>query len=346
MRYQESKESSAEILRLALPHISRHGSGFQPSSYALWYEYVAGLNPGLKQALDARIATASLLTADDTQALCATHIAGRDMELLERLEKQLLHAVDEIGRAADHAGTDAKAYDRSLQRYGDELTPHVDIDTLRHIIQALASETKRMQQSNTLLSERLESSHRDFLELKHQLVTVQNEALIDPLTSLRNRRGFQLGVDEAKATRPAGLDGCALLMAGIDHSKKVNDAHGHLLGDKVLQILAQILRQCTKGLDVAARFGGEEFAILLPDTPPAGAVALAEQIRQTVAQGRIRRADRGEPIGAVTISLGVASYQAGESLEDWLARADRALYASKQHGRNRVTLASDELATV
>jgi diguanylate cyclase len=229
-----------------------------------------------------------------------------------------------------------------LQHYGEQLTPYVDIETLRQIIQGLAGETRRMQQSNALLSERVESSHRDFAELKAQLASVQNEALIDPLTNLRNRRGFQLGVDEALAGRAGGLSGCAILMADIDHFKKVNDAHGHLLGDKVLQTVAQVLRTSIKGRDVAARFGGEEFAILLPDTPADGAVALAEQIRKTIAQGRFRRADREETIGGVTISLGVAAYRPGESLEEWLARADRALYASKQHGRNRVTLAAGE----
>ena len=85
-----------------------------------------------------------------------------------------------------------------------------------------------------------------------------------------------------------------------------------------------------------------EFAILLPDTPADGAVALAEQIRKRIAQGRFRCADREEAIGGVTISLGVAAYRPDESLEEWLARADRALYASKQHGRNRVTLAASE----
>jgi diguanylate cyclase len=177
------------------------------------------------------------------------------------------------------------------------------------------------------------------------MATVQNEALLDPLTRLSNRRGFQRRIDEMLAAGADGLAGSSLLMADIDHFKQVNDTHGHLLGDRVLQTVAEVIRGSVKGRDVAARFGGEEFAILLPDTPLRGALVLAEQIRQTVAHGRIRRIDRDETVGGVTISLGVANYRPGETLEQWLERADRALYQSKQRGRNCVTAAAAGLAT-
>lgn len=342
MRYPQSKETSAEMLRLALPHIARHGCGFQPTSYTLWYEYVAGTNPALKRALDAHIAQDDALTTAETHELYATYIEAREAEQVERLQLQLQQTLDELGRLAGSASNDATDYGRSLQALGDRLAPSLDVKALRDIVGALAAETKRMQQSNQALGERLETSQRDFLELKKQLASVQNEALLDPLTGLKNRRGLQRGIDELVAGRPGGLTGCALLMADIDHFKKVNDTHGHLLGDRVLQSVAQVLRTSIKGRDLAARFGGEEFAILLPDTPESGAAALAEHIRQTVARGRIRRADRGEPIGGVTLSLGVAAYEPGETPEQWIARADQALYRSKQCGRDRVTLAAVE----
>jgi diguanylate cyclase len=339
MRYLESKETSGEMLRLALPHIARHGSGFQPTSYTVWYEYVAGTNPPLTQALDAHIAKDGALTPAQTHELYSTYIAACDADQIERLHLQLQQALDELGGLAGRASNEATDYGRSLQAYGDRLVPSVDIKALRDIVCALAAETKQMQQSNRALGERLEASRRDFLELKRELASVQNEVLVDPLTGLKNRRGLQRGIDEILTGRPGGLAGCALLMADIDHFKKVNDTHGHLLGDRVLQSVAQVLLQSVKGRDLAARFGGEEFAILLPDTHERGATALAEQIRQTVARGRIRRADRSEPIGGITISLGVAAYEPDETPEQWIARADQALYQSKQFGRDRVTLA-------
>jgi diguanylate cyclase len=140
---------------------------------------------------------------------------------------------------------------------------------------------------------------------------------------------------------PAGLSGCALLLADIDHFKVVNDTYGHVLGDKVIRAVAHVMRSMIKGRDVAARLGGEEFAILLPQTSLTGASAVAEQIRGTVAQGRICRPDGNESIGQVTLSVGVAIAKVGDTLEPLLERADAAMYAAKRAGRNRISIASD-----
>jgi diguanylate cyclase len=345
MRYPEDKNTSSELLRLALPQIARHGSGFQPPSYAIWYEYVSGCNAPLKQALDARTAKGGALSSDETNAFYATYVAARDAKALDRLSGQLQKTVDEFGQLAGSASRQTQDYGRSLATYGERLAPDLNLDALRGVIGALAAETQRMQASNRELNERLQANQREFASLKAQMATVQNEALLDPLTRLSNRRGFQRRIDEMLAAGADGLAGSSLLMADIDHFKQINDTHGHLLGDRVLQTVAEVIRGSVKGRDVAARFGGEEFAILLPETPLRGALVLAEQIRQTVARGRIRRIDRDETIGGVTISLGVANYRPGETLEQWLERADRALYQSKQRGRNCVTAAAAGLAT-
>ena len=121
--------------------------------------------------------------------------------------------------------------------------------------------------------------------------------------------------------------------------KSLNDTHGHLLGDKVLRAVAQVIRSCIKGRDIGARMGGEEFAILLRETPAQGGAALAEKIRVAVSKVSIRRVDRNEYVGNVTLSVGVAAAREGDSFESLLERADTALYASKRGGRNRVSLA-------
>ena len=112
-------------------------------------------------------------------------------------------------------------------------------------------------------------------------------------------------------------------------------------GDKVLRAVAQILKASVKGKDTAARFGGEEFVVLLPDTSIDGAQALAEKLRSTIERSRIRRSDNQQEIAQITVSFGIASYRAGESANDFVSRVDNALYLSKRLGRNRVTLASE-----
>jgi diguanylate cyclase (GGDEF)-like protein len=120
-----------------------------------------------------------------------------------------------------------------------------------------------------------------------------------------------------------------------DNFKHINDEHGHVVGDHALVALARSARAALRAADVLGRLGGEEFAILLPDTDLSGALVVAERVRATVEAALVPNGD-GRPIG-VTISVGVAQMQADESLESLLKRADLALYAAKDHGRNRVS---------
>jgi diguanylate cyclase len=129
-----------------------------------------------------------------------------------------------------------------------------------------------------------------------------------------------------------------VVLIDLDHFKQVNDRYGHVFGDSVLKAVAHAIRSCVKGRDLVARFGGEEFVVLLPATSLAGAQALAEQVRGTIAAARIRRGGSAEAVGAITVSLGVATRRPGEAIERLIERADQALYRSKSGGRNRVSI--------
>jgi diguanylate cyclase len=131
----------------------------------------------------------------------------------------------------------------------------------------------------------------------------------------------------------------SLVMLDIDHFKSVNDTHGHLIGDRVIRFVAQVLEKNIKGKDTAARYGGEEFTVLLPETPATGAKSVAESIRKAVANAQLVRADNKKPLGQITISAGVATFAAGEDVMEFINRADQALYRSKNEGRNRVSVA-------
>ena len=107
----------------------------------------------------------------------------------------------------------------------------------------------------------------------------------------------------------------------------------------MIRFVAQVLQKNTKGKDTAARYGGEEFTVLLPGTPAVGARSVAEVIRKEVASAQLVRADNKQPLGQITISTGVATYQGESDLMDFIDRADRALYQSKNNGRNRTSVA-------
>ncbi len=134
----------------------------------------------------------------------------------------------------------------------------------------------------------------------------------------------------------AGGEPLCLLMADIDFFKRFNDTHGHPIGDQVLKLVARTLTETLKGRDTPARFGGEEFAVILPQTVLESAVIVAEQIRVRVASRVIKRRDTQQQLGSITLSIGVTQYRPGDTIADLVQRADEALYAAKGAGRNRV----------
>jgi diguanylate cyclase (GGDEF)-like protein len=167
---------------------------------------------------------------------------------------------------------------------------------------------------------------------------MESMALTDPLTGLLNRRSMELRLREAaQAFARSGLP-FSVVMADVDHFKRVNDLHGHAAGDRVLRAVAALFGEGLRGHDAVARWGGEEFLLLLPETEAAAASEVAERLRAAAearlgAAAGIGGASGGE---RVTVTFGVAAFERGMRVVDCLNRADEALYAGKEQGRNRV----------
>lgn len=183
----------------------------------------------------------------------------------------------------------------------------------------------------TLVSELLLAGlERKVVELAHT----------DPLTGLPNRRQFHVVLDEAMARSTRSQTPLCLAIIDIDHFKAVNDRHGHTAGDEVLEDLALRLQAAKRKVDLLARIGGEEFALVMEDTSPPQALVALERLRRAVA-------DQPIPLGnghrlEASVSMGVAAWQAGSSDRALMEAADQALYAAKRAGRNRVCTALAE----
>ena len=169
--------------------------------------------------------------------------------------------------------------------------------------------------------------------LEQALDQIRQIAIRDDLTQTFNRRHLMDLLMHQKAVADRGQYRFSLCMLDLDHFKRINDHHGHLTGDRALQVVAEILHDEVRVGDILGRYGGEEFLVLLSETPLMGAVETAERLRQQIERDTAERMPHGLP---VTASIGVTEYAPGESIELALARADRALYRAKGAGRNCV----------
>ena len=184
------------------------------------------------------------------------------------------------------------------------------------------------------LTRMIREAERTNRELKEAQEKIEKLARTDPLTDLANRRTLLESMQREIARAQRLGENLSIVLCDLDFFKSINDQHGHIAGDHVLEGVAAVLRSQSRLYDLAARYGGEEFVILLPATPTKGAIAVAQRLRQKIAE--IKLPDCPEEI---TASFGIATWIAGESPDQLIARADAALYAAKGAGRNRVEVA-------
>jgi diguanylate cyclase len=265
---------------------------------------------------------------------------------VERYARTLEAANLALGRIARDLAADLRrdsgetsSYGAALAGFAAELAGRDALAPLAGLAEAVRAATEAMHLRLQALEARVARGAAETEELRERLAEAKREAGTDPLTGAANRRRLE-EVLAAEATREDGAP-FSLLLLDIDSFKGFNDRHGHQVGDQALRLMARLLVEMVKGGDLVARFGGEEFAVVLPETGLAHALALAEKIRARLATQRVRLRRDGRTLEAITISVGVAEFRPGERLEDLVARTDEALYRAKRGGRDRVEAADE-----
>jgi diguanylate cyclase len=178
--------------------------------------------------------------------------------------------------------------------------------------------------------------------LREQLEEIRKEAATDPLTRLANRRAFDEAIERIRTEAIETGDFFCLVLLDIDHFKKFNDTWGHQTGDQVLRYVAGVIRKRATPPRFAARFGGEEFAIILPRENLFETTPLVERILRDVSAANIRRRSTNDNLGVITLSAGIAGYRAGDTVHGLIERADASLYMAKRRGRNRFVVESED----
>lgn len=212
-------------------------------------------------------------------------------------------------------------------------------NALEYIKSEIIPNLKESQQDTLKLRNNVEQITIEVNSLKKELNEATILARTDELTGLPNKRNFNEFLSKSIADKTTAI---SLVAFDVDFFKFINDEHGHIVGDNVLKYLAKIFKEEIKGRDFIARIGGEEFMLVLQNTDIYSAKKLAENIRLKIEQSKLHIKKTTQSI-KLTISAGIALYRQGEAIEDFIDRADKALYVSKNNGRNKVNTEADLL---
>ena len=305
-----------------------------------WYELLPILDD---------LATLMLAISDSGQHEFEAYLL-RLNERLESFQSNLQAA------SADHADSRSAAHalDTQIREQVDGLQTSMheaaDLEDLKHVLEnhlegLLGTMDEHRKQRDEReqevaarlqsLAERVAHMEQEASGFREHLEEQRQKALIDPLTGLPNRAAWSERLEHEVGQWQQHGNTLMLAMLDLDHFKRINDNYGHLAGDKVLKIIATVLRKRLRGSDFIARFGGEEFVLLLPSTVPAAGMKLLEHLRASIEACPFHF--KGERV-TITVSMGLAAFRPGEHGDLVLKRADQALYRAKNAGRNRVEL--------
>jgi diguanylate cyclase len=310
-----------------------------PENYAVWLCYLAKSKQELTTEMDQLIASGRPLDDRVCDTLYETYF--EDITVGSRLLKaggKIAAEMQDVVRDLKDVGEHTKAYGKQLRVAQTELARTDDRENTIGVVETLVGATNVMASKSDELEGRLMESGREIEMLREQLEIVKVEASTDALTGVANRKEFETRLAELAAQADTGAGPLSLIMCDIDYFKRINDSFGHQTGDQVIRFVASVMDRAKPSDGLVARIGGEEFAMLAPNTSRQAAASLAEQIRIAVESKRLVRRSTNIDLGQITVSLGVAQRRPNEKTTFQIERADKALYESKRTGRNKVSV--------
>ena len=330
-------EFATDVAEKAMQAIAAQRVPPTPSNFHVWFQYALGAPPELKRTIDILIGNKRGFDAATNRELFTTYVGSKGFdEAVAHNVSQQLHGVMESARGyLKTAISENRSQIAEINKVAAvDLDPKILVETLMN---ELAKATTR--------AERLEASFaeksRELDLIRESLTKSEERAKTDILTGLANRRALEEFFRAAQTSAMEKGEPLSALLIDIDHFKQFNDSFGHGVGDQVLRLVAQALRERVREIDLPARYGGEELIAVLPGADLAACTATAERIRRSISERKMVRRSTGESLPGITVSIGVGQFQLGESMDDLIDRCDRALYQAKKRGRNRVVNEAD-----
>ena len=308
-----------------------------PLNYLVWYAYLKGDHTQLRKEMDEVLSDPFGYHDRAGRQLFEAYLEPCDSSesSIELAFRRLLNA---MAKKFNQWSQKIESESQQLAQCSRNLdNPDLSPDQVREITKIVLETAESMKKDSEAMKEDVVSKVDEIKQLRKELIQARAQVLTDELTEVGNRKAFNEAIAEMTTQIEEGeLETLCFIMSDIDHFKRFNDDFGHLIGDSVLRYFASLMKRLSRENETLCRYGGEEFAILVSNESLEGTVKIAEEIRSTLEHARLKRKGSERQIGQITASFGVACYRPGESIEDFIARADAALYRAKETGRNRV----------
>lgn len=327
---------SADIVTTIGAAMREMGVAGLPRNYEIFYEAFTGSNEELRTAF---FALGNRSTQDQLDILARKYFAQTNgLGIVESAREQIERKLDEIKALLQRERTSLEKYGMILDQTSGGLANRQTIskDFLEKILSITTAATESTRDHGRQIASSISDKSAELESVKTKLEEYKRLADTDPLTQLTNRRGFDSELARIYNSKKSVMF-AALILVDIDKFKEINDKFGHPVGDRILQLVARLLEANVTGAISVCRTGGEEFAIVIEGLSEDSVLQLAEALRNAIANTEFAHRESGTNYGRVTISLGVCMAAEATSPDDLYIKADRALYASKSGGRNRVT---------
>jgi diguanylate cyclase len=311
-----------------------------PNNFHVWFKYSLGTSSDLKRAIDILIGNKRKFDAATNHDLYAMYVGSQatDEGAAHDVSQQLHSVMDAAKQFLNTAIADNRTQMRAISDVADQSDAGVNPAAL---VQNLMSELAKAAMRAAKLEANFAETTRELDTIRDSLNKSEERAKTDTLTGLPNRRALDEFFRKAQIAAMEQGEPLSVLLIDIDHFKKFNDDFGHGVGDQVLKLMAKVLQEKVREVDLPARYGGEELIAVLPGADLAACHGVAERIRRSICECQITRRSTGEVLPGITVSIGVGQFQLGESMADLIDRCDLALYRAKKTGRNRVVIETE-----
>lgn len=332
---KDNLENSFKILKKTVPLMLKHKMAAVPTNYALWYTYAANDTPDLNETVDKLLDQVNSVSNVRAEELYRNYVAEKQEVTPWQLRKTIEAMVIEMSQTVKDTKTDTNSFRDTMDGCLDDLEKVEKegwtVEEVMGLVRNLVKDAQEIRRSTLNFSAALSSAEKEIAQLRAELEKSQQNALYDSLTGLCNRRFFDAELDSLTEQKKL-----CMILVDIDHFKKFNDTHGHIMGDHVLKGVAKKLQQNCRDGAQAYRFGGEEFAVLIPGVDMKRSLHIAEGMRRSIEKIQIKDRKSGQTIGGITASFGVAQLKPNMQPIELIEQTDKQLYDAKNLGRNRV----------